>query len=49
MTKIKEFIQEVVDMLDWFLAGCPQPVKIPVKVDDASAEEQKSSRRSNDR
>lgn len=34
LSKIKEFIQEVIDTLDWILAGCPQPQKIPVKVED---------------
>lgn len=32
--KIKEFINDVVDTAEWILAGCPQPVKIPVRIKD---------------
>jgi hypothetical protein len=39
ISKIKEFINEVVDIVDWMLAGCPQPVKIPVRIKDESREE----------
>jgi len=31
---IKDFIDEVVDIAKWILAGCPQPVKIPVRIKD---------------
>lgn len=32
--KIKEFIEEVKDTAEWILAGCPKPVKIPVRIKD---------------
>jgi hypothetical protein len=47
ISKIKEFINEVVDVVDWMLAGCPQPVKIPVRIKDEPREEEKR-KRSND-
>ena len=32
--KLQELIDEVVGLVDWMLAGCPQPVKIPVRIKD---------------
>jgi hypothetical protein len=32
--KIKEFINDVVDTAEWILAGCPRPIKIPVRIKD---------------
>ena len=29
INKIKEFLEEVKDVIDWIIAGCPKP--IPVK------------------
>ena len=34
MRNIKDIIQEIRDTLDWILAGCPKPVKIPIKTKD---------------
>lgn len=33
MSKIKDFIEEIKDTIEWILSGCPQPVPIPVKED----------------
>jgi hypothetical protein len=35
---IKEFIEDLKSLLDWILAGCPEPQKIPVKVSDERQE-----------
>jgi len=32
MLCVKEFIQEAIETLQWIIAGCPQPVPIPVEV-----------------
>ena len=29
--KIKDFIEDVKNEIEWILAGCPKPVKIPVE------------------
>lgn len=29
--KIKDIIEDIKNEIDWILAGCPKPVKIPVK------------------
>lgn len=34
MKKIKDFIEEVKETIDWIIAGCPEPVPIPVKPKD---------------
>ena len=31
--KIKEFIDELKDMIDWILAGMPEPIPIPITED----------------
>ena len=28
---IKDFIKEVKDTFEWIMAGCPKPVRIPIK------------------
>lgn len=28
--KVKKFLEEVKDTIDWIVAGCPKPVKIPI-------------------
>jgi len=32
--KLKEFIEEVKETIKWLLAGCPKPVKIPIRIRD---------------
>lgn len=29
--KIKDIIQDIKNEIQWILAGCPKPVKIPIK------------------
>jgi hypothetical protein len=48
ISKIKEFINEVVDVVDWMLAGCPQPVKIPVRIKDDQQRKEKDRKRIDD-
>ena len=30
--KIKDIIEDITNEIKWVLAGCPKPIKIPVKV-----------------
>ena len=39
MSKIKDFIDELMDTIEWIVNGCPQPVPIPIKEDDNDREE----------
>lgn len=32
--KIKDIWEEIKDTVEWIVAGCPKPVKIPVKPKD---------------
>ena len=31
LDKIKDFLDDIKHEIEWILAGCPKPVKIPVK------------------
>ena len=42
--KIKEFLEEVKDTIDWIIAGCPKPVPIPVKPKDRNNGQNKLQR-----
>ena len=44
MDKIKEFLEEVKDTIDWIIAGCPKPIPIPVKPRDGNNGKKKLQR-----
>lgn len=38
---MKEIVEEFKDFIGWILAGCPKPVKIPVKPKDGENEKRR--------
>jgi len=31
---MKEFIDDLKDLIEWVIAGCPKPVRVPIKPKD---------------
>lgn len=44
LSNIKDFIQEVKETIEWVLAGCPKPVKIPIRIKDDNSKQGKTTR-----
>lgn len=36
INKIKDLIDDIRHEIEWILAGCPKPVKIPVKTNEGN-------------
>lgn len=38
---MKDFFKDLKEVIDWILAGCPEPVKVPIKPKDGKNENRK--------